>query len=490
MKEKLKHPLLYILIFGLAIRLYYLIKTYFQTLWWDEAVYMIMSTSWGGGPHYEFTAARPILFSFIIYLFNFVTTSVLVPKLIILFFSMAAILGMYYLGKLATGQQRIGLLAALLTSVFYLHIFYTQRILMDTISFTFFIWAACFFIEYFRKDKPKLLYIATAITAIGFLFRITTAFILIIVFIYLLLMQGFKMFKKKEYWIAIILFGLIIAPYILWGYIQFNGFVLTKAFETNAPDTGSFLGNGLQLFIQYTARGYMMLPNTLGFLWIIFFGIGLISLYKLFLGFDLRKKDKDIGRMLFILLLFIIPLLASCFFLDHVEDRYIFNVFPAMIILICIAKFKIMDYIEAREGRTMAVLVFIIGLGLLLTSQFIAMGPIINGKINSYKEVKDAGLWIKENSNLNDIMVTGSYPQIQYYSQRYSRHIPKTKEEFESLDQTNLTYFIVSIFERSPEWAYSYPMEKNLTAANAYVDKEGNVILVIYNLENKKLIEE
>lgn len=483
MNKKLKHPLLYILLLGLGIRIYWLVKTFSQTLWWDECVYMIMASTWSGGPAYEFTAARPVLFSFIIYLFNFFTTSILVPKLIILFFSMAAIPGMYYLGKSISGQQRVGLLAALLTSVFYLHIFYTQRLLVDTVSFTFFIWAAYFFIEYFRKNKSKLLYIATAITAIGFLFRITTAFILFVVFIYLFLMQGFKMFKKKEYWIAIILFGLIIAPYIAWGYIQFDGFVLTKAFETNAPDTGSFLGNGLQLFIQYTKNGYGLLPNTLSFLWATFFVIGLVSLYKLFLAFDLRKKDKEIRRNLFLLLLFIVPLLASCFLLDHVEDRYIFNTFPAIILLISIAKFKIMDYIEDHEGRGMALFVFIIGVILLLVSQFIAMPLIIKPGINSYQQVGEAGIWIEENSNPGDVVVTSSYPQIQYYSKRRAQYIPKTKEEYELMDRTKYKYFIVSVFENSPEWSYTYPSNQNYTVANIYLDRNGDPLLIIYNIK-------
>ena len=486
-KQIVKHPLLYILILGLVIRLYYLVKTYSQTAWWDECVYMIMASTWSGGPEYAFTAARPILFSFIIYLFNFVTTSILVPRLIVLFFSMAAVLGMYYLGKSSTGQTRIGLLAALLTSVFYLHIFYSQRILMDTISFTFFIWAAYFFVEYFKENKPKLLYVATVITAVGFLFRITTAFILGVVFIYLLLMEGFKMFKRKELWIAIVLFGLVIAPYIVWGFIQFDGFVLTKAFETNAPSTGSFLGNGLQLFIQYTARGYMLIPNTLGLLWLIFLVIGLISFYKLFVCFDLRKKDKNIRQMLFVLLLFIIPLAANCFLLNHVEDRYIFNVFPAIILLICIANFKIMDYIEDHEGRGMAVFMFIASLILLLMSQFMVIGPIIGASIGSYGPVKEAGLWMKTTSSPGDVIVTSSYPQIQYYSQRLAQPIPPTKGEYETMDRTNHKYFIVSVFEKSPEWSYSYPTEKNLTIANMYLDNDKNPLLIVYNLKGEPM---
>jgi hypothetical protein len=41
---------------------------------------------------------------------------------------------------------------------------------------------------------------------------------------------------------------------------------------------------------------------------------------------------------------------------------------------------------------------------------------------------------------------------------------------------------VVSIFERSPEWAYQYPIKKELRVANAYVTPDNQPILVIYDL--------
>jgi 4-amino-4-deoxy-L-arabinose transferase-like glycosyltransferase len=482
LKKIWKHPLVWIVLFGLAIRLYYFIITYNQPLWWDEAVYMIMARHWTAGLFYDFTPARPILFSLIISLFNFVSTSELLPRLFILIFSLSAIVGMYYLARCLTDSKRAGLLSAFLTSIFYIHIFYTSRLLVDTLSFTFFIWSAFFFFKYYKKNNPKFAYIASAIVGIGFLFRITTALILGVVFIYALVTGGFKEFKKKEYWIGALIFLLIITPYLIWGYFQFEGFVLTKAFATNAPK--NFWVGGYNVLIDYILRLFLLLPNHWAFPLLGLFICGLFMTHDSIVGFDMmRKGDEELKRKFFILLMFLIPLIAISFLLDHYEDRYIFNVFPAIFILTSIAAVYFQELISKRYNKNIGAIFITILFALILYSQLQAVDFTVVGKLQSYQQVKDAGLWIKENSNPEDIVITHSYPQTQYYSWRYCRHFPKTKEEFESLDQTNFTYFVLSVFERSPEWVYSYPQEKNLTVANAWVTEKQEPILVIYNLK-------
>ena len=477
----LKNPLILILIFGFVIRAYYAWLTWGQSLWWDESVYMDMSRYWTHGLFYDFTAARPLLFSVFIAGFNFISTSEFLPRIFILFFSMLAILGMYYLGRCLTDKKSVGLFAAFMTSIFYIHIFYTQRLLVDTLSFTFFIWSAYFFSKYFKKDNPKYFYIASIIVAIGFLFRITTALILLVVLLYTIVIDGTKMFKKKEYYIGAIIFIAIITPYIIWGYFQFHGFVLTQAFETNAP-TNFWIG-GYNVLINYITRFLLLLPNIWAIPAGILFIIGLLMMHECIVGIDMMKKgDKKLQKDFFILLMFIVPLIAISFLLDHDEDRYIFNVFPAIFILMSIAVYWTYDEIK-KQNKSVAIIFIIVLIGMTTFSQLQATDLTIKSKIPSYQQIKEAGLWIGQNSRPDDIVITHSYPQIQYYSWRYSRHFPKTEEEYELLDKTNFTYFMVSIFERSPEWVYSYPARKNLTVANAWMLNEQQPALIIYNLK-------
>jgi len=481
--KKLKHPLMIVLVLGLVLRLFYWYISHGQAAWWDEVVYGNMGRYWSGhGPYWAFTAARPILFSFVWAGFNFISLSEFLPRLFLLGMSMAAIVGMYYLGKSMTNDKRIGWTAAFLTSIFYIHIFYTVRLLVDTLSFTFFIWGAFFFYKYFKKEVPKYFYIACAITAVGFLFRITTALILFVVLIFILLTEGIDFYKKKEYWIGALIFLAVISPYLIWGYFQFDGFVLTKAFETNAPD--AFWSGGLQVLLQYIIRYFLLLPNVWAIPMVLLFIVGLIMMHEAIVGMDMvRKGDKKLQKDLFLLLMFIIPLICISFLLNHFEDRYIFNVFPAIFLLSSISFVWLIDLITKKFSKGAGGFFAILILGILLFSQLQVVDFTVKSKIESYRQVQEAGLWIKDNSHPDDIIIVHSYPQIQYYSERYSRHFPKTKEEYEQLDQTNFTYFILSIFERSPEWAYQYPVEKNLTVANAWVTDKNEPILVIYNLK-------
>ena len=103
---------------------------------------------------------------------------------------------------------------------------------------------------------------------------------------------------------------------------------------------------------------------------------------------------------------------------------------------------------------------------------------LIEGKKTSYWQVKEAGLWMKENSNLSDVMISNSIPQIQYYSER-NTYMAKNISHLESLKPK---YIMVSVFERSADWFYSYPEEKNLKIVNGYFADEQKTqpVLIIY----------
>jgi len=488
--QKLKNPLILILILGLVIRLYYFFLTKdANTLWWDSSLYGNYGLYFSGhGQFVELAPVRPILFSLVWALFNFITLSELPIRLFLLTFSILAILGMYYLARSLTDDKRVGWLASFITAIFYIHIFYTNRLLVDTLSFTFFIWAAYFFHKYFKhahnknEHAPKFFYIASVIVAIGFLFRITTALILLVVLLYTIVIDGMKLFKKKEYYIGALIFLAIISPYIIWGYFQFDGFVLTQAFETNAPT--NFWISGHNVLIKYITRFLLLIPNSWAIPTGLLFITGFIMMNEAILGLDLvREGDKKLRKDLFILLMFILPLIAVSFLLNHDEDRYIFTVFPAMFILISIATIYIYDLLNKKWGKYVAGTFMVLIIITMLISQSQATDITVKSKILSYKEVKEAGLWIKDHSEPDDIIITHSYPQVQYYSWRYSRHFPKTEEEFEQLDHTNFTYFMVSIFERSPEWAYVYPNKHNLTVAKVWMLNEKQPAVVIYNLK-------
>ena len=55
---------------------------------------------------------------------------------------------------------------------------------------------------------------------------------------------------------------------------------------------------------------------------------------------------------------------------------------------------------------------------LILIPNIIWANNLTIAKKPSYEEIKQAGLWVKGNSEVSDIVISSSYPQIAYYSER------------------------------------------------------------------------
>src|SRR3989344_6137211 len=138
-----------ILIFAFIVRWYFFSLTKTQPLWWDEADYMNMANYFGFGTPYHFIPVRPILFSMAIGFILKISNSEFLIRFIMLLSSMASVVGIYYLGKEIL-NEKVGLIASLLTSVIWLNLFLTFRILVDIPSLTFFTFSALFFYKYFK----------------------------------------------------------------------------------------------------------------------------------------------------------------------------------------------------------------------------------------------------------------------------------------------------------------------------------------------------
>ena len=101
-------------------------------------------------------------------------------------------------------------------------------------------------------------------------------------------------------------------------------------------------------------------------------------------------------------------------------------------------------------------------------------------------QVKLAGLWLKQVSDKNDVVISQSNPQIAYYSERdVYGYGDMPEEQFQKLiEEVKPRYMMVSIFEQHPEWVFSYP-ERNkdrwVPVQAYFVDQEQKqAILVIY----------
>ena len=470
-----------ILVFALIIRLYYFFLTKDQTVWWDAAEYMNMAKAWAFGLEYEFLPVRPVLFSLVIAGFLKIANNEFLPRAFLLIISMGSVLGIYFLGK-EMFNKKIGLIASLLMSVFYLNIFFTNRVLVDLPSLTFYSFSAFLFYKYFKTNSKSSLYWAAAVLAIGILFKLPTISLALVVFIYILITQRLSFIKKKEIWIAALIFLLVLSPYLIWGYMKFGGFVITQAGAWNAPAKGTLLSTAFNNMKSYFSqfKTYLSWPLLISFL------LGLALMYKVVLGFDvLLKGNKKLKRDFYLLLIFLIPIILVSFSLAHIENRYILNSFPAIFIISGVFMLKAYNFIKQYK-KFLAVLFLIIILGSITYFQLQYTDSLIKSKKGSYSQVREAGLWLKGNTSPPDIIVTKSRPQIKYYSEREVIRIPDTKEEFEKelASNSDIKIYMVSIFENHLEWTYSYAQENNLTPIKVYFagPNQEQATLIIYRL--------
>src|SRR3989344_3270111 len=110
---------------------------------------------------------------------------------------------------------------------------------------------------------------------------------------------------------------------------------------------------------------------------------------------------------------------------------------------------------------------------------------LVKVKKNSYEPVKLAGLWIKEHSNKDDLILSKSVTQNTYYSERKTLGVPTDKEEIKGLKPK---YLVISVFEmHTQELLESIEKIKDhLQIVNAYFfDAEGKQpVLVVYGFKD------
>jgi len=114
---------------------------------------------------------------------------------------------------------------------------------------------------------------------------------------------------------------------------------------------------------------------------------------------------------------------------------------------------------------------------------------IISIKLYSYDSLKEAGLWIKENSEPGDVIINTGTPENTYYSERETFHYPDNESDFPALlEEKKPKYLVISIWEQSPEWAYTWfernPDKVEQVAAFTSHDNPKQATAVIYRLKD------
>jgi len=470
--------LILILIIAFIIRVIYFNVN--SAMWWDEAEYMNIAKHWVFKIPMDLNPQRPPLFPLIISFFYLLKSSeaiirffvVLIPSFLIVFFT-------YKVGKVIY-NKRIALIATFIMAVFWLLIFNTARVHTDALSILFNLIAIYLFWKYYIKTyNKKYIWLIGLFLGLGFLTRIVAVLIAIIIIVYLIITERTKFLKDKNIWISFIGLLIVLIPYLIWSKITFDKFLaFTHGYtEKNVYPIAWYIFKFFQVYNEW-------------FLF-IFFIIGLLTLYKLIIGFDLVIKDKE-GKLkndLFILLWIIIPLIYFVFFQRAAEDRWLMPIAPAVFLLVGKGITIITDFIK-KYSKALAIIAILCILLFGAVQQLTHADDIIKIKKDSEYQIKPAGLWLKDNSNRDDtIMSNNVYMELQYFSDRKILSVAGSEDEMKTkLKENNAKYYVVTSFYKSEDWTYEYPSkhQESLKPVQVYYLNEAKTqpVLVIYEIKD------
>ena len=481
-----------VLLFGLAIRIYYFFLTKGQPLWWDEAEYLSIAKHWVVGLPFDIFIVRPIMLPFFVAILFKVGFGEVAVRVMELLFSCAGIVFLYLLGK-ELYNKMTGIVAALLISSFYLHLFFTSRILTGVPTVTLWIMAVYFFWKgYVQKGSPYYTYAAALVIAIGTLMRYPYGMIVLPLLIYVILTKKFTFLKDKTLWKAGVVFIIPFIPYVIWSMKTFGEISIFAAkgfYENNVLflDYIKLLPTYLYSPIPFF---HSLSPSFLHVLLMLFLASIALFLFRIVIGIDLIFKEKNIQKSILVLLLFLIPFLYFSFMHDHVEPRFMFYIFPAVFLMISVVTMELYGLIK-KYNHVFAASLIVVVLMVGVTEQVSQGDNIIRGKITSYQALKDAGEWLKENSNEEDIVLSAGIPQNAHYSERETRGVPSKEEDFEELVRTSkVRYLLISTLEKSPDWSYDYGqrnVEKVIPVFGIFADTgQTQPVVLIFELKKDK----
>jgi len=471
-KEKIKNwlknsdnlLLIALLVFAFVVLIYYFNITKNQPLWYDEAEYMSAANKWAFGIPYDIHKARPPLIAFLASLIFRLGLGLLSAKFILelipLFLS---VLFIYLFVNEIYGNKKLALITSFILSVSWIHLFYSMRMMTDALCFMFGILALlCLWKGYVNNKGNKYIWFIGPLVALAFLCRLTGILYGGFIVVFLLFTDKFKFLKNKHIWISLFITVLPIIPFLFWSYSYYgNPLAFFRAGYSGIPSIP--LGWGmLQLVYDY--------PE---FLFFICFLIGALTLFPMLLSLDLIifKKDKKFLPDFFVFLLLVFTIAFFIYFLRLAENRWLMMMSISIFILSAKGIVFVSEFIKKYFGKFLAVTAIVL---LLVGGAYYELkhaDGIIKMKKDSYSQVRDAAIWMKENSNPDDIIVSASHPQNTYYSERktitstdfFTGHY-YTQEELDArIKKIKPKYYVVSAFEPSvPQWTYTYPQNNSM----------------------------
>jgi hypothetical protein len=454
-----------ILVFAFVLRLYYFWITKNQPLWWDESEYMAKAKAIAGLIHYDAASIRSPIFPAFMSIFFFLgIASEPIMRFFGLFIpSILVIILAYFMIKEMYSDKRIALISTLIMAVLWEHLFYSNRFHTENIALIFQFFALFLFFKvyiknqdfYFIKPKYSLIWIA-AFSILSFLFRPGNIMFLPAIFLFGLLLNKDKILTKT----GILSISALVIVGLSSIFFSDKLMAFVKTYTHFSEPIGWY---SLTVFYGFYQSFVSNLPSILFYVFLI--GLAIVIFKTLLIldkvkTFKVNSDDLEFKSDLFNILLLFSVLFVFVFIMRQgagFEYRWFFPLLPAMLAFTARGTIDISEYLAGLIGKKSFAIILIVLISVLgAYTQVNHADQIIKLKLDSYSQVRDAALWLKENYDKNEKLLSVSYPQSDYYSElNVSTYPPGVENEtaFNNYLKSNKPRFLeVSGFEIPPKW--------------------------------------
>lgn len=441
-----------ILVLSLCIQLYFFSQVAGQPMWWDEAEYMSTAKHWAFGVPYQLNPQRPPLFQLLASWLLLLGLSEHIIQFLLVSLPLLGVVYATILLGTELASKPVGLFAGACSAFMWSYLFWSQRFQPDFLALTFQLLAFVFFLRMRKHGGSRLAISAGVFAALGFYFKISALLVPMIIGLYVIWCEGWKVVQNKSLWVFGLAYLLTFTPFMLWQYAAFGN---PLAFAPSYTGVEGKVEAGWQ-------PGWMALDYFYSFPKLVVFlafcvGIALL-LGELLLTLDVALKEHKRRETpgAFLLITLVTILFFHVYFIRGIiEDRWVFLYAPFIFICAGLGIERVSAFFNVQKLLGVIFCIFFV---LYAFPQLIHASELIDMKKTSYEPVKAASLWLKEHTPRDTVVLSVSYTQATAYAEREIIEYRNWKQEqFEqTLVERRPAYLMVSIFENHPEWIGSW----------------------------------
>jgi 4-amino-4-deoxy-L-arabinose transferase-like glycosyltransferase len=420
-----------------------------QTLWPDEAVYLLAAKSFAGLADYDVPAARPILLPL---LWSLLYRAGLGEPAIRLTGVAFSLLSVHLAWRLGQSLHGVGaaLGASFLLAVFWLDVFLAERFLTDGPALALWLLALLVIVRSQLEANARGTLWLGPILALLVLARLGSAVLLPVAILLLAIARGPGMLRDRRLWCSAGLGLLVLLPYLVWCSVH-HGSPLAPLFQREAAVSPTYATRVPMLY----PRGLRAYVEWFPSLYLDPFLCALLVLGAIAVARQLvRARDGEVRRRAALLLAWpVATLLVFGALIDHAEARFLLPLFPAAFLLIA-RGLGVASALASRRSRLAAAAIVALALACAGHRQVATTGAWMQRYSLSTWPNRVVATWLREHAS-PDATIYAAEPEInQFYSGLRSRWYPETREQFEAERRlVGAAYLVVERLGASqPDW--------------------------------------